>query len=60
MSLTTKNHENIFDNQKIENEFLFLKTIYIYIFKEQILVVFTCFLIIVLKNNHTNVKTDEK
>ena len=45
----------MFNNQKTKNGFLFLK-IKKLIFSNDILVIFICFLMIVLKNNYTNIK----
>ena len=49
----TKIGKNIFDNQKTKNNFLFFKI------KKHILIVFTYFLRVVLKNNFKNMEIDK-
>ena len=50
----------MFSNQKMENSFLFLKIENKIFFLEHILVVFTCFVRIVFKNNYTNMENENK
>ena len=50
----------MFSNQKMENSFLFLKIENKIFSLEHILVVFTCFVRIVFKNNYTNMENEYK
>ena len=55
-----KKHDNMFDNEKTENNFFVLKIRKHDVFKEFFLVIFTYFVRLVLKNNYTNIKNDLK
>ena len=50
----------MFDNQKIENSFLLLKTINRMSLDNIFLIILSCFLRAILKNNYTNMGNDKK
>ena len=50
----------MFDNQKIENSFLLLKTINRMFDNIFFLIILSCFFRAILKNNYTNMGNDKK